>query len=222
MIALRYAQYTERAVGENHPTKEDTVNRALKDLIENSGLGSAAGDIAFLTSVDLTTVNAAIAAEIAARIADVDTEETARIAADNTLTTALAAKQNLLVRADVGVTTASIADLVTEDSTIVLGKSGLLYRGIASAFCRVRLYSTATARTADTARAIGTDPATAAGVLADLVFDATSGLTINFQPLISFNNNDVPVTSTIYYAITNRSGTPAAITVTFTRMVLES
>lgn len=38
MGQLRYASFTEFATGRGHPTKEDTINRALRDLLVNSGI----------------------------------------------------------------------------------------------------------------------------------------------------------------------------------------
>lgn len=41
-IPPRFARYTERAVGDGHPVLQDTINRALKDVIDNSGQDPAA------------------------------------------------------------------------------------------------------------------------------------------------------------------------------------
>jgi len=78
MPIIDWIQFTERATGLGHPTRPDVVNRPLRQLLLNSGVSPDDPNIAFLTG-------ASLAAETAARIADVDAEESARIAADNLL-----------------------------------------------------------------------------------------------------------------------------------------
>lgn len=126
-----------------------------------------------------------------------------------------------LVRQETVVTTASLANNATEDDVVALGKSFELFKVEADRHCRVRLYQTAAARTADAARPIGTDPDTAAGVIADFAIDGTSGLTIVCQPRVSGENHDAPIVSNIYYAITNMSGGASTVEVTFTHAITE-
>jgi hypothetical protein len=195
MALIEWIQYTERATGQNHPTREDVVNRPLRQLLANSGISPDADGIAILTGLNGYTKT------------EVDS--------------LLAAKSDLASRTTVIVTTASLDDLETEDGEVALGQSFELYKVVVDRHCRVRLYQTAAARTADAARPIGTDPETAAGVIADLVFTALSGLTIICQPRIPGENHDGPVTSTIYYAITNMSGGTQTVQATFTRVITE-
>lgn len=123
-------------------------------------------------------------------------------------------------RADVAVTTASLANNAVETGTIAVGKSSIAVALTASAACRVRFYSTAAGRTADAARLIGTDPLGEHRLMLEVVIPA-SNLTWDLSPLAAITNDDSPPTSTIYYAIQNLSGAPAAITVTLSRIVIE-
>ena len=195
MALIEWIEFTERATGKDHPTRPDVVNRPLRQLLANSGVSPDADGIALLTNLNGYTKT------------EVDL--------------LLAAKSDLAVRTNIVVTTASLNDLATEDGTVALGKSFELYKVVVDRHCRVRLYQTAAARTADAGRVIGADPATAAGVIADLVFTALSGLTIICEPRIPGENHDGPVTSTIYYAIENMSGAPATVQATFTRVITE-
>lgn len=136
------------------------------------------------------------------------------------LETALAGKQASLVRGTVTVTTASLADGATETGTVVLGKTGLVLEVTADRACWVRLYGTSAERTADASRDVADDPTNDAPVLAEFVFDA-SGLTIPCAPLAGFTNRDGTPASTIYYAITNQSGSASTVQVAFARLALE-
>ncbi len=199
MPALEYARYTERATGEGHPTREDTINRALKQLIAQSGLSPDDPDVAFANPLGLAT-----------EIAD-------RIAADVALG---AAKQNIIVRGDVQVVTGSIVSGVENTGTAALGKRSDLLAVTVTKKCRLRLYYTSAARTADSSRPVGTDPATASGLLCELVFTVGTGLTLKLSPLPALNNMDTVPAADIYYAIRN-DDTDGVITITFTRILLE-
>lgn len=124
-------------------------------------------------------------------------------------------------RSDVAVTTASLADLATETGTIAAGKSSVAVALSSSCAARVRLYSTAAGRDADAARVIGVDPIGEHRLMLEVVFPA-GNLTWDLSPLASITNDDSPATNTIYYAIQNRSGAAAAITVTLSRIVIEA
>lgn len=124
-------------------------------------------------------------------------------------------------RGDVSVTTASIADGATQTGVITLGKSSLVLKFTGSCACRIRLYSTAAYRTADAARAPGTDPTGEHGVMLDIVLPA-GNLTWDLSPLAAVTNDDGPAISDIYYAIQNKSGAAATVTATLTRITLEA
>lgn len=120
-------------------------------------------------------------------------------------------------------TTGSLANLATENGTITFAKSAMLQKIVASAACWVRLYETSAARTSDNTRLITTSPKAGLGILSNAGPGLDSaGLTIPITPAHELHNGDGPRTTTIYYAITNKSGSTAAITVTFTYLPLES
>lgn len=124
-------------------------------------------------------------------------------------------------RGDVSKTTASLANNAEEVGVIALGKSSLVLRVQTTAKCRIRLYSTAAYRAADSARAPGIDPTGEHGVMLDILFPV-GNLTWDLSPLSLVTNDDGPPVSNIYYAIQNLSGAAAAITVTVTRIQLET
>jgi hypothetical protein len=121
--------------------------------------------------------------------------------------------------------TASIANGAEETGTVALGKTFLLLKIVATQFCRIRLYSTAAARTADAARGFTTEPATDAShqIILDLLLDGITGLTwiISSGGRIGFNA-DSPAVSNVYYAIQNNSGGNASVSVTFNRISMET
>jgi hypothetical protein len=118
------------------------------------------------------------------------------------------------------ITTGSLAISATENGTKDLTVSAsVLLRVQADRACRVRLYSTSAARTADASRPIGTDPDPGEGLLCEFVFTSTE-LDETADPTIILKNMDNPVDTDIYYAIENRSGGTSAVVVTLT--VIES
>lgn len=116
-------------------------------------------------------------------------------------------------------TTAALADLAEESDTVELGKSFLLLRVVADRPCRVRLYNTAAARTADGARAAGIEAVQGVGLIAELIF-ALAGTIIMSPAAIGANLETVP-TDDISYLIQNTSGSTHTVAVTFTRLLLE-
>lgn len=118
-------------------------------------------------------------------------------------------------------TTASIADLAETTGVWDFGYSAALLLSLQSdRAARVRLYSTAAARTADSARGLGTDPTAGAGVLCEYVYTGAS--TLGAEPPIILKNMDSTPTNEIYYAIQNRSGATATVTVTALLLALEA
>lgn len=124
-------------------------------------------------------------------------------------------------RGDVVVTTASLADGATENGTIALGKSSLIVRFQSSHPCRIRLYSTVAYRTADAARIAGVDPQGEHGLQLEIVV-ILGNQTWDLDPKASCSNDDDPASTNIYYAIQNMNGATATITVTITRVPLET
>lgn len=124
-------------------------------------------------------------------------------------------------RSDVVITTASIANLATDTGVIVLGKSSLIVRFQSSHPCRIRLYSTAAYRTADAARISGVDPQGEHGLLLDITV-VLGNQTWDLAPQAPASNGDDPAVTDIYYAVQNMNGSTAAITVTITRIPMET
>lgn len=121
-------------------------------------------------------------------------------------------------------TTASLADQVTENGVVTLGKSFLLLKIVADRNCRVRLYSTAAARTADASRPFGTDPTagTQHGVICDLLVTSADSLTWILSPQAPGSCMEASVTRDIPYAIQNLSGATSTVQVTFTVVETEA
>ena len=116
-------------------------------------------------------------------------------------------------------TTASLANNATDSVTVTGFKSYALYKIQTSAAAWVRLYTTTAARTADASRLQGTDPAAGSGVIAEVI--TTGAQTIITAPgVFGFNDESTPTTA-IATAVTNLSGSAAAITVTLTLLQLE-
>lgn len=126
-------------------------------------------------------------------------------------------------RGDVQLVTASLANNAEAVGTVALGKSFELLKVVVSHAARVRLYSTAGARTADAARPVGTDPTAGAQhqIICDLNLDATTGLVWLLSPSAFGFNGEASVSAAIPYAVQNKSGGAQAVTVTFTRLSVE-
>jgi len=117
-------------------------------------------------------------------------------------------------------TTTSISNNTTATIAITGFKSYSLLSVQTSAASWVRLYTTSAARSSDSSRVQTTDPIPGSGVIAEVI---TSGnQTVLITPgVFGFNNDDTPAT-TIYAAVTNLSGSPAAISVTLKLLQLEA
>lgn len=121
-------------------------------------------------------------------------------------------------RETVTITTASLAANAVETGLIPFARAGTLLKLVASHACRLRIYATAAARTADAARAIGTDPSDdLAGLIKlDAVLPTSGGnLSLNLGGVTAYNADD-PVAAQLYYAIENRSAAAAVLTATLT------
>jgi hypothetical protein len=116
-------------------------------------------------------------------------------------------------RTTASVTTASLADLAVETGTINFPDGARLLKLDVDIACRVRLYVTSAQRTADAARAIGTeiDITTDHGLLFEYV--ATAGIDTYLSPSVDIYEGDGE-TST-YYSIQNRSGSTDTVTAIF-------
>jgi hypothetical protein len=109
-------------------------------------------------------------------------------------------------------TTGSLANGASAALTAQIpGPFQMLWAAV-SAYCRVEAYSTAAVQAADAARPVTQvpTPANASGVISDGLLLAT--LALGYENTFGLNG-DTPASNTIYFTITNLSGTAAAITV---------
>lgn len=121
-------------------------------------------------------------------------------------------------RSTVTYTTQSLGAGATETGTVVLGLSYRVFSVATNNPARVRLYTTAAARTADASRLVGVDPATTAGCVLD--FLTTAGLlsfSLNPQP-VGANLENSPTTAIPISVTATNAG---AVTVTLVSQVME-
>ena len=104
--------------------------------------------------------------------------------------------------------------------TITLGKAFRLYGITTNVPARVRLYTTGGAMMNDSGRVLGWKPAWNAGVIAEIVTE--TGVLSSALPGIDGANMDSTPSSDIAIAITNLSGSSAAVTVSLTYIVTEA
>ncbi|MCB2411782.1 collagen-like protein [Demequina sp. TTPB684] len=122
------------------------------------------------------------------------------------------------VRDSVIHTTASIAPFVAEDVTLDLGTSVLVWKIDADVSCRIRLYATAAARTADASRSVDSFPDGNHQCYIDATIDITDSPTLTVIPMVGAVTED----GNVYAAIENRSAGAEAVTVTIHNLVLEA
>lgn len=123
-------------------------------------------------------------------------------------------------RSTANISTGSIANAATANTTVTLAKGYSLYKVETSAAAWVRLYGNAAQRTADASRSQFTDPQPSSGVMAEVI--TASANTVIISPAAFGWNDDTPVSSSIPIAVTNLSGGTANITVTFTYLPVET
>lgn len=126
----------------------------------------------------------------------------------------------LVGRTTTSVTTSSLANNATGNVTITGFKGYNLYKITSSHAAWVRLYVNAAARTADAARLSGTDPTPDIGVIAEVITNAANQ-TVYMTPVVVGYVDETPASSNIAVAITNLSGSAAAITVNLTLLQTE-
>jgi len=123
-------------------------------------------------------------------------------------------------RANATITTGTLAPNAQEDAETSLVRSFELLAVSSDGKARFRLYSTADARTADAARAIGTAPDTGTGLITELVF--TGPGTIHLSPTAHGANLETPVSSNIPYSIRNTDTAEATLTLSLLYLPKES
>lgn len=114
-------------------------------------------------------------------------------------------------RATATATTVSLATGAADTTTaITLSKGYVLYSIQTSRKARVTLYETAAAMAADATRAVGTDPASSAGVVFDYVTAAAATTYSLSPPPVGVNLESVPSTS-ISMRVTNADTTGTVV-----------
>lgn len=111
-------------------------------------------------------------------------------------------------------TTESLANDATENGEPELAKAGTLVGLATDVPARVRVYATASERTADASREIGVDAEDGMGVFLDVV-TTSEKLSFNLSPQAPFANMETSRTNEIPIAVQNRSGGASAVEVTF-------
>lgn len=87
----------------------------------------------------------------------------------------------------------------------------------------VRFYATTADRDNDAGRVRTVDPIAGAGVLGEfIVLAGQANTTFHVAPMIFLYNNDNPVGTLLYYAITNDAGITTTLTVTLTVIDVET
>jgi hypothetical protein len=125
-------------------------------------------------------------------------------------------------RSTVVANTGSVGDGTVTNVDVAGFKSYVLLKLVTSHACRVRIYTTSAARTADASRSEGVTPSQGAGVVADIV--ATGAQTIILAPgIFGHNEESSPSpTTNIPFAITNKSGGTATVIATLSVLQLEA
>lgn len=123
-------------------------------------------------------------------------------------------------RQTVSVTTTALPSNQAINETVVGAKGYALYSIQVSSGAWVTVYSSVAARTADANRALSTDPASGAGILAEII--STGATTQYFTPAVIGYSAEVPPNTNIPLKILNNTGSTTPITVTLTFLPLES
>ena len=104
-------------------------------------------------------------------------------------------------------------------ATVAAAKGYVLYSIQVTAGAWVTVYTSSTAQSNDSARAITTDPTPGSGIIAEAI--TTTATTTYFTPAVYGYNADGTVSTNMYLKIYNNSGTAQAIQVTLTYLRLE-
>ena len=122
-------------------------------------------------------------------------------------------------RTTVQYTTNTLGISAATTATIAAAKGYVLYSIQVTAGAWVTVYTSSTAQTNDTGRAITSDPSPGSGVIAESI--STTANTTYFTPAVYGYNADGTVSTNMYLKIYNNSGTAQAIQVTLTYLRLE-
>jgi hypothetical protein len=118
-------------------------------------------------------------------------------------------------------TTGSLASGAVEQSTIGMTKTFLLLKVTANKPCRLQLYSTAAAATADALRPVGVIPSGQHGVIADVSLETDTTEAWALSTFTIGSNLETSPSSNITYRITNDDSTTGTITINITIVPIE-
>lgn len=117
-------------------------------------------------------------------------------------------------------TTASLANSATGNLQIASGYKGyFLYKVSVDRAAWVRIYTSQSARSSDSARTQGTDPGFNSGVIAEVI--TTGSQTIVLSPAVAGFSDETSPSTNIELAVTNLSGSTSSVSVTLTIVKLE-
>lgn len=122
-------------------------------------------------------------------------------------------------RVSVNGTASAVPDSTSADIDITGAKSYMLMSIETNVSARVVVYTSDAARTADVGRDLITDPLGGSGVIAEVI--TLSSLVQKITPGLVGWNDESPVNTTIYLAVTNYSGATSDVTVTLNILALE-
>ena len=123
-----------------------------------------------------------------------------------------------LTRQTASHTTATLDTNATEQAGVTLSPSFEVLRVTADGPCRVRLYSSASARAADVARPVSTAPTPGTGLILEVVFTAAGSL--DLDPHAHGASMEAEPSAILPAAITN-TGPSAALAVSFVYLTRE-
>jgi hypothetical protein len=126
----------------------------------------------------------------------------------------------LVSRTTRSATTSSLTNGQQGNITITGFKGYIIYKISTTQAAWIRLYSSAAARSSDASRLEGEDPLSGSGVIAEVI--TTGSQEILLTPGTVGFNSETPPSSNIYLAVTNKSGSTVAISVTLTVLQLEA
>lgn len=140
--------------------------------------------------------------------------------ADEQLEITSTAVNNFTVKQEFSEATPSIADLASADITINSARALMIGRVSTDVEATVRLYSSIAARTADSARPLGTPPASGTEGLITEVQTTTGNLDIDLSDAVNHVNLEDPQLSEVYATVFNESGGNSVVTVTLCAHVI--
>jgi hypothetical protein len=114
----------------------------------------------------------------------------------------------------------SLAPGATQQTTVTLATSVMVYRVSTDKPCRVRLYTTAAKQAADVSRPLGVDPTGDHGCALELAF-ITGMLSIDLSPVVTVVDLEATPDGVIPLTFDNIDSTTGVATLTFTYTEVE-